>query len=76
MITADRGKISKDNPNIKEMIAIKGCPPQPKSIIKAFHQAGIEVDPAIIENYDTAPGFFMKRYEGKPEFEEALFTVA
>jgi uncharacterized protein (DUF362 family) len=69
-------QLHKDNPDIKEMIAIKGCPPQPKSIIKAFHQAGIDINPSIIENADTAPGFFMKRYEGKPEFEEKHFTVA
>ena len=68
-------QLHKDNPDIKEMIAIKGCPPQPKSILKAFHQAGIEINPAIIENADTAPGFFMSRYEGKPEFEESHFTV-
>jgi len=69
-------QLHKDNPDIKEMIAIKGCPPQPESILKAFHQAGIEINPAIIENADTAPGFFMSRYEGKPEFEEKHFTVA
>lgn len=68
-------QLHKDNPDIQEMIAIKGCPPQPKSIIKAFHQAGIEINPAIIENAETAPGFFMSRYEGKPEFEEKHFTV-
>jgi len=68
-------QLHKDNPDINEMIAIKGCPPQAKSIVKAFHQAGIEINPAIIENADTAPGFFMKRYEGKPEFEEAHFKV-
>jgi uncharacterized protein (DUF362 family) len=68
-------QLHKDNPDIREMIAIKGCPPQPKSIVKAFHQAGIEIDPAMIENADMAPGFFMKQYKGKPEFEEAHFTV-
>jgi len=69
-------QLHKDNPDIKEMIAIKGCPPQPKSIIKAFHQAGIEINPAVIENAEAVPGFFMNRYEGKPEFEEKHFTVA
>ncbi|MCP4665344.1 MAG: DUF362 domain-containing protein, partial [Deltaproteobacteria bacterium] len=68
-------QLHKDNPDILEMFAVKGCPPQPKTIVKAFHQAGIGIDPAIIENHDSAPGFFMKRYEGKPEFEEAHFTV-
>ena len=68
-------KLHKEHPDIQEMIAIKGCPPKPEDIVKSLHQAGIEVDPTIIEQYDTAPGFFMKRYEGKPEFEEAFFTV-
>ncbi|MFO7599594.1 MAG: DUF362 domain-containing protein [Candidatus Desulfacyla sp.] len=66
----------KDNPDIQEMIAIKGCPPQPQSIVEAFHRAGIMINPGIIENADAAPGFFMGRYEGKPEFEAAHFTVA
>lgn len=66
----------KDNPDIQEMIAIKGCPPEPRSIVEAFHKAGIEINPSIIENADAAPGFFMNRYEGKPEFEAAHFTVA
>jgi uncharacterized protein (DUF362 family) len=65
----------KDNPNIKEMIAVKGCPPKPKSLLKAFHQAGIEVDPSLFENVDKLPGFLMSRYEGKPEFEETFFQV-
>jgi uncharacterized protein (DUF362 family) len=67
---------NKDNPDIKEMIAIKGCPPQPQSIIKALHQAGIEVDPTIFDHTEMAPGMFLARYEGKPEFEESFFQVA
>jgi len=69
-------QLHKDNPDINEMIAIKSCPPQPKSIVKALHRAGIEVDPSIIENSELAPGFFMKRYEGKPQYEEAHFSVS
>jgi hypothetical protein len=69
-------QLHKDNPDIKEMIAIKGCPPQPKAIVDAFHRAGIDINPGIIENADAAPGFFMNRYEGKPDFEESHFTVA
>ena len=68
-------QLHKEHPDIQEMIAVKGCPPKPEDIVKSLHQAGIEVDPTIIEQYDTAPGFFMKRYEGKPEFEKAFFTV-
>jgi uncharacterized protein (DUF362 family) len=65
----------KDNPDIKEMIAVKGCPPKPKSLLKAFHQSGIEADPSLFENVDKLPGFFMSRYEGKPEYEETFYQV-
>ena len=68
-------QLHKDNPDIQEMIPIKGCPPHPKSIVEAFHKAGIEMDPSIIENAEIAPAFFMRRYEGKPDFEESHFTV-
>jgi hypothetical protein len=68
-------KANKDHPDIREMIPIKSCPPQPKAVVKALHQAGIEVDPTIIENIDQMPGFFMGRYKDKPEFEEAHFTI-
>jgi len=65
----------KDNPDIQEMIPVKGCPPRPKAIVEAFHRAGIEINPSIIENPDMAPGFFMKRYERRPEFDASHFTV-
>ncbi len=66
----------KDNPAIKEMIPVKGCPPQPEKIVEALHQAGIMVDPNILLNIPRLPGQYMARYQGKPEFEEALFQVA
>jgi len=66
---------NKDHPDIREMIPVKGCPPSRKELIKALHQAGIEVDSSFIENLEMAPGVYMKRYEGKPEFEENLFRV-
>ncbi len=66
---------NKDNPDIQEMLAVKGCPPSIKSIVKAFHKAGIQVDPAAFEHMDQYPSFFMKRYVDKPEFESSFFTV-
>ena len=65
----------KDNPDIKEMIAIKGCPPKPEHLLKALHRSGIEADPSMFENMDKLPGAFMSRYEDKPEFEETFFQV-
>ncbi len=68
-------KANKNHPGIQEMIPVKGCPPKPADIVKALHQAGIEVDPGLFESMDLIPGFFMSRYEGRPEFDESLFRV-
>ena len=40
--------------------------------MKTLHQADINVDPAIFENIDSIKGKFMKKYEGRPEFEEGF----
>ena len=45
----------KDNPNIQEMIPIKGCPATLESIRKAFAQAGIELSP-LLENLPARIG--------------------
>jgi uncharacterized protein (DUF362 family) len=68
-------RANKDHPNIQEMIAVKGCPPDLKETLKALHQAGIDVNPIFFENMDMAAGYFMERYEGKPEFEESFFKI-
>lgn len=65
----------KDNPDIKEKIAIKGCPPQPEQIIKALHQAGIMAPPELLANLEAVPGTHLKRYQDRPEFDEGLFQV-
>jgi uncharacterized protein (DUF362 family)/Ni,Fe-hydrogenase III small subunit len=66
---------NQNNPNIRERIAIKGCPPSPRAILKGLHQAGIEADPDLFENMDRTMGIQMKRYEGKPEFDESFFKI-
>jgi uncharacterized protein (DUF362 family) len=68
-------QLNKDSEDIRELIAVKGCPPDLKEAMNALHQAGIPVSPAFFENMDMAAGFFMKRYEGNPEFEESFFRV-
>ena len=65
----------KDNPDINEMIAVKGCPPKPADVVKALHRAGIEADANLFENMDQLPGFYMARYTDRPEFEEGFFRV-
>ena len=68
-------KRHKDNPAIQEAILVDGCPPSPKSIVAAFHKAGIMIDSNLIENYEQLPGFLMARYKDKPEFEEGFFKI-
>ncbi len=65
----------KDNPDIQEMIAVKGCPPKPEDMLKALHKAGIDADPKLFENIEQLPGFYMSRYQDKPEYEESFFQV-
>ncbi len=66
---------NKDDPHINEMIAIKGCPPSTKEIVKAFHHAGIPIDPAILEDIDKMPGLYMNKYKGRPDFDESFFRI-
>jgi uncharacterized protein (DUF362 family) len=66
---------NKDSPDIKEMIAIRGCPPKTDDVVTALKQAGIEVDPTMFANVDLLPGYFLPRYAGKPEYDEAFHRV-
>lgn len=68
-------KRNRDHPNINRMIAVKGCPPSPEDVVKALHEAGIEVNPSLFSNIAALPGAFMERYREKPEFEESFFRV-
>jgi uncharacterized protein (DUF362 family) len=66
----------RDNAAIKEMIPVKGCPPDPEDILKALRQAGINADGAIFAKADLRPGQLMRRYQDDPAFDETLFQVA
>lgn len=67
----------KDNPDINEMYAVKGCPPSERGIIKAFNQAGIPVSPDLFTIYDsTIIPILSKRYTKNPEdFSESFYTA-
>jgi uncharacterized protein (DUF362 family) len=68
-------KAHKDSPAIRELIAVKGCPPQPKGLLNALRRAGIAADAGLFEKMDELPGLFMSRYAGRPEFEEGHFRI-
>jgi hypothetical protein len=65
----------KDNPSIREMIAVKGCPPAPKAMLKALHKAGIDADPGLFEHIEELSAFYYGRYKDRPEFDESFFQV-
>ncbi|MHA1804573.1 MAG: DUF362 domain-containing protein [Promethearchaeota archaeon] len=66
---------NKEHPNIKELIMIKGCPPNKEEIRDALRKAGIRVPGYFFKNLDKGPMLFMQRYQGKPEFVEEFYTV-
>ena len=65
----------KDNPDIREMIVVKGCPPSPKAMLKALHQAGIDADAGLFEHIEELSAFYYSRYKDRPEFDESFFQV-
>jgi len=68
-------KKNKGNPDIKELIPIKGCPPSREAMKEALEQAGIEAPDFFYNNLDQGPALFMKKYRGNPEFEENFFQI-
>ena len=66
----------RNNPDINEMIPIKGCPVKPENITKAFHQVGIKIPPDFFENLDNIPRFFGLPYKNRfNEFQESFFNL-
>ncbi|MHB8205125.1 MAG: DUF362 domain-containing protein [Desulfomonilaceae bacterium] len=66
---------NKGNPDLKDAIFVKTCPPDPKKIIEAFNQSGVELNPEILMNLDKFPAVFMKKYANKPEFDEFFYQI-
>ena len=66
---------NKDHPNIKEMIPIRGCPPNTDDVITAFSQIGIKLPTTLFQNVNKGAGSLMAKYKGRPEFEESFFQV-
>ena len=62
-------------PDVKNpVVAIVRYEKQMESILS--HKVGIPVDPSSMEKMDRVPGSYMKKYQGRPEFEETHFTVS
>jgi len=68
-------RVHKDNPDIRRMIRVKGCPPDLKDIAAAFERAGVPVDTKMFEAVDMLPGTFLKRVKDRPGFDESFYEV-
>jgi hypothetical protein len=66
---------NKDNPDIRNMIAIRTCPPGAEALVKALRRAGIEINPEILKFRGRTAASNMKPYENRPEFDESLFKI-
>ena len=66
---------NKNNPNIKNLIPIKGCPPSVEDIKSALKEAGIKAPSYIFKNIEKSPLLFMERYKNKPEFDESFYQI-
>ena len=64
--------VNRDNPNIKEAVKIKGCPPSMEEIIKVLNEQGIAADEKHYRAYRQS---LADRYIGKPEFDDSFYTV-
>jgi uncharacterized protein (DUF362 family) len=65
----------KNSPEIKEMLAVKGCPPNPDELIEALTRAGLSVNPHILHILRSSTVFLMHKYAGRPEFDASHFLV-
>lgn len=68
-------QLNKDDPNIKNLVYVKGCPPDPQEVADAFKEGGVNVDENMFAQINKLPGYFMSRYKDKPEFEESFFRT-
>jgi len=68
-------KLNRNNPNIKDCVMVKGCPPKKSEFINAFNKLGIKLPDNPIEWMNNLPSFFMAQYNDKPEFEESFYKI-
>ncbi len=64
----------RNNPLINEMIPIKGCPAKLENIVNALADAGIKINPEILENFDNISRITGLQYRHKfDEFDESFY---
>jgi len=64
-----------ENPLVGHCVKIRGCPPSRTDLVAAYAELGIELPDDFLEWMSRSSGTYMKRYVGRPEFDEAFFRV-
>jgi hypothetical protein len=65
-------KTNKDNPNIKNAVNVKGCPPLENDVVAAFKSVGLDV------NISAYHGFMKQqsgKYEDKEGYDKRFFSA-
>jgi len=65
-------KANKGNPDIKEAIAVKGCPPSEEDVISALKSAGLDVNILAYHGYMKQQS---EKYNGKEGYDRGLYTA-
>jgi len=64
-------KTNKNNPDVREAIEVKGCPPNYEEVVSSLKKAGLDVREPAYAGYLKQQG---EKYQGKPEYDPAFFT--
>ena len=68
-------KLNGDSPSINHCVKIGGCPPSRTALVAAYAELGIELPDDFLEWMGRVSETYMKRYAGKPEFDEAFYRI-
>lgn len=63
------------NPLINHRVEIRGCPPSNKDLVEAYKELGVELPGNPLEWRKTVADFYIGKYIGRPEFDEAFFKI-
>jgi Ni,Fe-hydrogenase III small subunit len=67
--------LHKNNPLIKHALFVRGCPPKPSEVVKAFAEVGIHLDSSLLEHPEIHGKRFMKKYQDESQFDESFFRI-
>ena len=65
-------KANKNNPDIKERIEVKGCPPKTEDMVAALKSAGLEVNELAYLGYQKQQS---EKYNGKDGYDRQFFQA-